>query len=100
MRKWREAHKRWLEQLPADVRGAHAHSSNHRAEVLASRTCGCFYCCSVFPPNEIAEWVDRGTTALCPRCGIDSIIGDRSGYDVSAPFLEKMKAYWFDETAG
>jgi len=48
----------------------------------------------------IEEWVDEdaagvGQTALCPRCGIDSVIGDQSGYEISASFLAKMHSYWF-----
>lgn len=79
---------------------AHAHSSNHRAEILASTLCGCFYCCAMFPPGEIADWVDEdsqgeGQTALCPRCGIDSVIGDKSGCEISECFLAGMRAYWF-----
>jgi hypothetical protein len=81
---------------------AHKHSSGHRAEVLASDRCGCFYCLSVFGPNEIEEWVDEidevGTTAVCPRCGIDSVIGSRSGYPIAPEFLETMHRHWFKKT--
>jgi hypothetical protein len=49
----------------------------------------------VFPPAYIEEWVDEGTTALCPRCGVDSVIGDKSGYEISDSILKAMKAYWF-----
>ena len=56
----------------ADLEGAHKHSSMHRDEIERSDSCGCFYCLSVFGPDEIDEWVDddsgRGVTALCPRC--------------------------------
>lgn len=62
--------------------------------------CGCFYCCSTFSPGAIKVWIDKndqgvGTTALCPKCGIDSVIGDRAGFPVSPEFLEKMNEYWF-----
>lgn len=84
----------------ADLKAAHRRSSNHRAEVLSSQSCGCFYCCSVFSPTEIEEWVDEdpagtGQTALCPRCGIDSVIGSGAGIPLTPEFLSKMKAYWF-----
>lgn len=97
---WQDAHKKRVGGFPADVQAAHTHSSRHRAAVMLSTLCGCFYCCSSFPPTEIREWVDAdeagdGQTALCPRCGIDSVIGDRSGFPVSAEFLATMKAHWF-----
>ena len=82
-----------------ELEGAHTHSIRHRAEVLASEMCGCFYCCSTFPPGRVEEWVDtidgEGQTALCPQCGIDSVIGDRSGFSISEVFLGRMKKYWF-----
>ncbi len=82
------------------MRVAHEHSSQHRDEVLGSAQCGCFYCCQVFQPTRIAEWTDRdasgeGQTALCPSCGIDSVIGDLSGFPISVSFLREMKAHWF-----
>lgn len=78
---------------------AHRHSIRHRQEVLGSQTCGCFYCLSVFTPGEIVEWTDEtegvGQTALCPRCGIDSVIGSSSGYTISKDFLSQMHQHWF-----
>lgn len=75
---------------------AHEHSSNHRAELEASGTAGCFYCCQSYSPSLVVEWIDDETTAMCPKCGIDSVIGDASGYPVaSRDFLEQMKAVWF-----
>lgn len=54
---------------------------------------------ATFPPNAIAEWVDEikgvGQTALCPWCSIDSVMGDRSGYPITAAFLKSMNAFWF-----
>jgi len=83
-----------------NVRSAHAHSIFHRAEIEAGALCGCFYCCAIFRPNEITEWVDpdstgEGQTALCPKCGIDSVIGERSGFDLSEEFLTAMRRHWF-----
>ncbi len=75
--------------------GAHRHSSNHRAELAASAVCGCFYCLSTYEPAGIAEWVDDDQTALCPRCGIDSVIGSASGYPITAAFLKAIHAHWF-----
>ena len=70
--------------------------------------CGCFYCRETFPPSEIVYWVydnpdvegisSEGTTALCPRCGIDSVIGSRSGYPITTEFLEAMNGHWFQRT--
>jgi hypothetical protein len=79
---------------------AHRHSINHREEVLQSDLCGCFYCRTTFPPTRIREWTDEingiGQTALCPRCGIDSVIGSASGLPVQKlDFLRAMRRYFF-----
>jgi hypothetical protein len=81
--------------MPDDIRQAHTHSSQHRNEILTSRMCGCFYCFEVFTPKVIKKWIDDYTTALCPYCGIDSVIGDKSGYPVDATFLNEMHQHWF-----
>ncbi|HYO76118.1 MAG TPA: cytoplasmic protein [Thermoanaerobaculia bacterium] len=77
---------------------AHDRSSAHRADVEQSDFCRCFSCLATFPPAEIAEWVQEergGQTAVCPRCGIDSVIGSASGVDMSDGFFEEMRLYWF-----
>jgi hypothetical protein len=92
--------------MPSDIRAAHGHCSLNRGELAESSVCGCFYCCAIFPPTEIRNWIDpapemvqevgrEGQTARCPRCGIDSVIGDRSGYPITQDFLERMRTYWF-----
>lgn len=88
-----------MEMKTTNTGGAHDHSSGHRAEIEASEKCGCFYCISIYPPAEIEEWIDEvdGTcvTALCPRCGVDSVIGDKSGFPITKEFLETMHKGWF-----
>lgn len=80
------------------LKTAHLHSSGHQVEVLASSQCGCFRCLELYPPDEIEEWVvdpPEGKTAICPRCGIDSVLGGESGYPLTDEFLEAMNAHWF-----
>lgn len=74
---------------------AHKASSNHRALLNQSELCGCFYCEATFSPEEIREYTDRGQTALCPRCSIDSVIPAAAGYALTAQFLSAMEKYWF-----
>ena len=76
---------------------AHALCSNNKAMLLKDKKCGCFYCLSIFEPSEINEWIKdtADDTALCPYCGIDSVIGESSGYPLTTEFLSEMKQYWF-----
>jgi len=78
-----------------ELEKAHNHSSHHRGEILASDRCGCFYCLMIFPPTAILEWLDFEPTAQCPGCGIDSVIGSKSGYPITPEFLARMYDYWF-----
>ncbi len=86
-----------IKKLPKHLRRAHRHSSHHRAEVMASSICGCFYCCKTFRPKRIKKitWIDNGNTALCPYCGIDAVIGSASGETIIQAFLEDMRQHWF-----
>jgi hypothetical protein len=81
------------------LEAAHERSMNHRDEIASSDLCGCFHCRSTFPPGDIREWADEvdglGTTALCPRCGIDSVLGSASGYPLTGEFLAQMRRRWF-----
>jgi len=85
------------------LKKAHEHSIYNEEEILKSDICGCFYCKSTFSPSEIVEWCDvgspKGSTALCPKCRIDSVLGSVSGYPVDdLEFLEEMRLYWFGPT--
>jgi hypothetical protein len=91
-------------EAKSDIVAAHKHCALHRAQILDSDRCGCFYCLAIFQPSEIEDWVEEppnvgisasGQSALCPRCGIDSVIGSRSGYPITVEFLTRMKEHWF-----
>ena len=80
---------------------AHEYSCNHMMALKKDKICGCFYCLKIFDQSEITEWLifdndaDRYGTAKCPYCGIDSVIGESSGYPITKEFLKKMNKYWF-----
>lgn len=78
-----------------DVISAHAFSSNHRHQLEVSEICGCFYCLASFLPTTIVEWVDEDSTAICPKCGIDSVVGSASGVLITTECLSAMHAHWF-----
>jgi len=85
----------------ADRRDVQKHTRHNREEILASNTCGCIGCLSTFTPAEITEWTDEvdrdhpenevDRTAICPHCGDELIIGDRSGHKITPLFLEAMR---------
>jgi hypothetical protein len=66
-------------------------------EVLKSSIwAGCYCCCSQFNTSDIKEWVDRGETAICPKCGIDSVIPiDIADHEKYVELLKLAKAKFF-----
>lgn len=85
----------------ADVYQAHSMSNNNKPELEWNQLCGCFCCVKIFRSSEIDDWIihdnpaDWRGRALCPYCGIDSVIGESSGYPITEEFLAAMNRYWF-----
>ncbi len=53
-------------------------STLHRHDLLASEIAGCYYCLESYAPRAIKDWCDgdnQDQTALCPKCGIDAVVG-------------------------
>ena len=84
-------------KAPDHVAAYHG-TMNNRDDLSRSDVCGCFCCESIYSPHEILEWVPDGlgATAVCPRCGLDLVLGSATGYPVTAELLRKMHAYWID----
>lgn len=94
----------------ADLLAAYRHTSGNWPDIEASRVCGCCSCVQVFSPDEIVAWAGldisniddpeavKRQTALCPRCGSEAVIGDKSGYPVNTQFLTRMNEAWFQRT--
>jgi hypothetical protein len=75
---------------------AHKKSFRNRKEIETGKKAGCFYCLKIFPIADITEWVDDGQTPLCPYCGIDSVLSDKSGYKLDEDFLRQMRVHFFE----
>jgi len=75
---------------------AHKKSINNRIALQNNTACGCFYCLNIYSSEEITEWLnDTVGTAICPYCGVDSVIGEGSGYPITEEFLTQMHKRWF-----
>lgn len=73
------------------LKDLHKSSSLHREIILGGDDCSCFYCESVYSPQEIVRWCDEGQTAICPKCGIDSVLPG----EVVPKLLNEMHKYCF-----
>lgn len=78
-----------------ELKRIHKLCDNHRTAIEKSNLCGCFYCRRTFKPSEIYEWIDSEDTALCPKCGIDSVLVLDDTIDNTAMLVD-MSMYWFN----
>lgn len=81
-------------KLSADDIILHRKSFKNADTVKQSTKCGCYYCCRIFDASEIKEWWDDGKTAVCPYCGIDSVIQD-ANTEITPAMLKKMNETFF-----
>lgn len=81
-----------LKQLT--TRENHDHLKHNRKEINNSDYCMCCYCLDFIDPKEIVKWID-GDTAICPKCGVDAVLGSSCGFDLTTELLEKMRKEWF-----
>ena len=74
-----------------------AHDSRLDRSILKrSQSCCCFYCLKSFPISSVVIPSDPIEDVLCPICGVDSVLGDASGFDINdTHFMEMMKRFWF-----
>lgn len=67
-------------------------SYSNRESIFSDTLCSCYYCRNKFLGGEIKEWIRKGeNTALCPKCGIDSVIP----FDVDDDTLKQAQQKWF-----
>jgi RimJ/RimL family protein N-acetyltransferase len=92
-----------VSSLSMDARDAHRFCTNNKPQLEKDSICGCFCCEKIFDPAEIDNWYiydnpcDCLGTAFCPYCEIDSVIGESSGYPITAEFMAAMNKIWFGE---
>ena len=76
---------------------AHKQSYANKNRIRSAKVCGCFCCMKMFAPDLVVDWsLDTpDETAICPYCGIDSVIGDNEGFPLTETFLKTMYEEWF-----
>ena len=90
-----------------------AMSFRNRPEIEASTFCGCFHCLRFFEPRDVVLWTDSvdpndddpgalrsdderysGTTAICPFCEHDSVLGNMKIEKLDHLLLKQLHEYW------
>ena len=78
-----------------EIKKASEYSIYNMAELARSNLAGCYHCKSIFKADEIKETIDDGKTALCPKCGTDSVLPDSSPFQIDSKTLLALNQYWF-----
>ena len=75
------------------------HSSNNEIEILHSKDCSCYFCRQTYSAREVNDWIndERGVTAICPVCGMDSVIGDACGTPIDKVLLKELNLAFYGE---
>ena len=86
------------------IKSVHGSSLANEERIKATDgLCGCFCCGKIFSKKRIVDWIGEGAgrprTAICPYCGVDSIITseqpDGSRIEINDRLLQLMKTYYF-----
>lgn len=77
------------------VKRLHAYSSNNKDLIENSEYCYCFSCKKKIESKEIVRYLENENTALCPYCGMDSIIPDCVDDFIDDKIIDLMHNYWF-----
>lgn len=77
---------------PQTLRELHDLCTHNKRLITKSTLCCCFQCETIFTASEIREWCDEGqyegVTAVCPKCGVDSVIPIDT-------LIRELHDYWF-----
>lgn len=83
-----------MKQSPP-ISEASEYSIRNRDGLVEGTKAACYHCMQVFSAKEVTDFTDAGETALCPYCGIDSVLPEHAGFAFTPENLESLRAFWF-----
>ena len=78
-----------------EIKGAIDFATSNREMLEKSSKAGCYYCMKIYDASEVTDFLEQEETALCPKCGIDSVLPSSSPYELTAENLSKLYRFWF-----
>jgi hypothetical protein len=77
-------------------------SFENKSSILLSNTCGCYYCLNTYRSSKVKEYVKdkNGFTAVCPKCGIDSVVAYDSHVDGLLETFKTSLAEQYEKSFG
>ena len=63
-----------------------------------AKLCGCYSCGQIFSSQNIEDWhlyedEEKGGFVFCPCCGVNTVIMDSQGYEITEEFMEDLDDY-------
>lgn len=77
------------------LKDLHLRTYLNASDFQSGKECCCIYCQRFFPTDKVVEFVDDDDTALCPYCGIDSVIALGADVEVSKELLAELNKRYF-----
>ena len=73
----------------------------NKSIILVSDMAACYCCMQYFKAAEVNEFVDDGdVTALCPHCGVDTVLGDATGLPIQdKEYLHAIHQFGFSKSS-
>ena len=79
---------------PLLIRAVPNFAIGNRHQLELSTEAGCFHCLAVFDSRQVTRYVEDDETAVCPRCGIEAVLGSASGYGLTRKELKRLRNWW------
>ena len=68
----------------------HRSSFRNRGALEATGRAACFGCLQTLEASRVVEYVDAGQTALCPACGLDTLLPVHGAEDADVQLLRAL----------
>lgn len=78
----------------------HKYCRFNRDLIEKSNKCYCFYCKSTLDAKDLlkptVQYINGGKSAICPKCGIDSILPDAIDEKITKEIIDDMYERFFE----
>ena len=70
-------------------------ATSNKVALQQSDKAGCYYCKKIYDASLVIDFLESEETALCPKCGTDSVIPSKSPIELTAKNLAELNRHWF-----
>ena len=91
----RKINRSYAYEQESTLKKLHTYASHNKKLIEKSEKCYCFHCKNAFESTRIERYLVNEETALCPECGMDSIIPDSIDESIDENTILEMHDYWF-----